>query len=231
MNITSSHNTAILVFAHSSEEELRHKKINKGIILFDALTKHTLKTVKETGIPFFHFHEELQHGVSFGERFSNAIQSVFDLGYENIITVGNDSPHLTKTHIITALSALDNQKLVIGPSCDGGFYLMGLCQKDFEKSAFEELSWQTSKIREEVLELFSPIDSGYFILPQLFDIDSVWDIRAMATSTSRLSKRILSAITAIISVKGVIKIPLFISATGFYFRIPSNKGSPVPFIS
>lgn len=216
-----------MVFAHSSQEELKHKKISKGKSLFDALTRHTLKIVHETGIPFFHFNEELQHGISFGERFSNAIQKVFDQGYHRIITIGNDSPHLTKKNIVDAITALESNQMVIGPSCDGGFYLLGLHQKDFEKSAFEKLTWQTSKIRQEVLELFTSADADLLLLPQLFDIDSLADVMAIATYTSGLSIRILRAIGSIISTNQKIETPLFTSPIGYYCRIPSNKGSPI----
>lgn len=226
MKVNPKHRTAILVFAHSSQEELKHKKISKGKLLFDTLTQNTIKTVKETGVPFFHFTEKLQDGLSFGERFSNAIQSVFDLGYENIITVGNDSPHLTKSHLNNAVTALDGHKLVLGPSADGGFYLMGLRQKDFEKAAFEKLSWQTSEICQEVLELFSHNDTECSLLSPLFDIDTFWDVLAIAKDASGLSKRILKALRSIISINEKIEIPLFISAIGCYNRIPSNKGSP-----
>lgn len=227
MNVIPKHSTAILVFAHSSQEELKHKKINKGTSLFDALTRNALKTVEETGIPFFHFNEEQQYGVSFGERFSNAIQKVFDKGYHRIITIGNDSPHLTKAHIVDAITSLDHSRLVIGPSTDGGFYLIGLHQKEFEKTKFEELSWQTSHIRQEVLELYSPADTEFFQLPQLFDIDTFADIMVVAKYASGLSKHILNAIGSIISSNEIIEIPLVTSPMGFYYRIPSNKGSPI----
>ena len=74
MHLDSKHRTAILVFAQSSQEESRRKNIKKGEFLFETLTKHTLKIVAETGVPFFHFSEKLQEGSSFGARFLNAIQ-------------------------------------------------------------------------------------------------------------------------------------------------------------
>ena len=55
MNHIPKHRTAILVFAHSSQEELKHKKITNGTSLFDALTQQALKTVQRAGIPYFHF--------------------------------------------------------------------------------------------------------------------------------------------------------------------------------
>lgn len=227
MNVISQNSTAILVFAHSSQEEVKHKKIGKGRPLFDILTQHTLQTVKDTDIPFFHFTEKLQVGLSFGERFSNAIQSVFDLGYERIITLGNDSPHLTTAHIATAITAMNGHNLVLGPSADGGFYLMGLHRKDFEKETFENLSWQTSKLREEVLELILPTQTECFLLPQLFDIDSFWDLMTITKFASGLSKKILKAIQSIISTHIKIEISIAAFSSKFCYPIPSNRGSPM----
>ncbi len=227
MNLISKNRTAILVFARTSQEEVKHKKISKGKSLFDALTKHTLKTVGETGFPFFHFTEKEQAGLSFGQRFSNAIQSVFDQGYEQIITVGNDSPHLTKTHIATAISAVDRGNLVLGPSSNDGFYLMGLHKKDFNKEIFENLPWQTSKLRGEVIELLSTDEFEYFLLPQLFDIDSFWDVFKIAKSTSGLSRQILEAIQLVISALNNIEFSSAAFFNEFYSRVPSNRGSPL----
>ncbi|CAN0575163.1 unnamed protein product, partial [Ectocarpus sp. 12 AP-2014] len=66
----------------------------KGERVFETLTKETLRKVKRTKQPYFHISEKEQTGNSFGERFTNAIQTVFDKGYEHIITVGNDTPQL-----------------------------------------------------------------------------------------------------------------------------------------
>jgi len=225
MKIHEQHSTAILVFANSSFEEMRRKKIDCGNQLFDALTRHTLKTVENTGLPFFHFTEDEQKGNSFGERFTNAIQYVFGKGYEKIITVGNDSPHLTKKHILSAVSQLEDGKSVLGPSADGGFYLMGLHRSDFEKSDFEKLSWQTSKIRTEVADLLSIRPQERHLLPTLFDIDSVWDIKIIR-NTSGLGKNITEAILSILSSNKKIEIPSFFLYDGFHSRTLFNKGSP-----
>ena len=106
------HKTAILVFANSSQEEISHKAIPKSGLLFDMLTQRTLKTVKKTKLPYFHLTEEHQVGDSFGERFTNAIQMVFTKGFEQIITIGNDTPQLRVSHILDASGHLENGKEV-----------------------------------------------------------------------------------------------------------------------
>ncbi len=136
MHSMISHKTAILVFARSSKEETVHKSIYNGAQLFDSLTDYTLEIASKTHLPYFHFSEEQQIGDTFGERFINAIQAVFEKGYEQVITIGNDTPQLKVSHIIEAEKQLSSNKSVLGPSADSGFYLMGLHKSQFDHYAF-----------------------------------------------------------------------------------------------
>lgn len=224
------HRTAILIFARSAEQERRHKKIRHGKSLFTALTQHVLGEVRKTGLPYFHIDETRQKGFSFGQRFSNAIQRIFESGYDQVITVGNDSPHLNRDHIEQAVARLRNTPLVIGPSLDGGFYLMGLHRKYFNGADFETLSWQTATIRKEVIALILPRGRKASVLPQLSDIDSVYDVFSVAESTLKTSQRVLEVIRAIVTkAENIDKGQTFFSKT-VVWAIPFNKGSPIPSI-
>jgi uncharacterized protein len=116
--------TAILIFANSAEKELTSKSISSSDF-FNLLDSDTVKTVKKTNLPYFHFSEKEQIGSSFGERFTNAIEAVFNKGFEHVISLGNDIPHLRANHILKATQNLATSDYVLGPSTDGGFYLMG----------------------------------------------------------------------------------------------------------
>ena len=63
------------------------------------LNRHTIRQIEHSGLDYFHFTEKEQEGGDFGERFIHAIQSVFNKGYEYIITLGNDTPQLRTKHI------------------------------------------------------------------------------------------------------------------------------------
>jgi len=226
-----SNTTAILVFAQSSVQDTRQKNISGGKELFDVLTENTLKTARKTGLPTFHITEDQQFGVSFGERFTNAIQHVFDRGFENVITVGNDSPNLNKTHFDTALFNLIDNKSVIGPSADGGFYLMGLNRSDFKKDDLKNLSWQTSSLKEEIVTVLSLKESKIALLPTLFDIDTIWDVKIIRKNTFELPQNVVAAIQSLISSNKKIALPLVFFSNGFYSSILHNKGSPLVFTS
>ncbi|MEL6916655.1 MAG: DUF2064 domain-containing protein [Bacteroidota bacterium] len=220
------HHTAILVFANSSSEELRHKTFTKDGLLFQELTKHTLKTVKQTKLPYFHISEQQQQGNSFGERFTNAIQSIFNKGYEQVITLGNDTPQLKKSHILSACEHLNKGKSVLGPSTDGGFYLMGIHKSQFKPQVFTTLSWQTSVLAQELLETLDSSSCKTVKLGVLSDIDRVSDVAVFLNSYVTIPRRLLQIIRSILNIQEksfhYIDLLLHTYSIKYYF----NKGSP-----
>jgi glycosyltransferase A (GT-A) superfamily protein (DUF2064 family) len=168
--------TAILVFAKTAGQETRDKKIPNSLELFNELNSQILNEVKKTGVPYFHVSEELQSGNTFAERFANAIQFIFDHGYQKIITVGNDSPELKASHITTALNALADEKNALGPSKDGGFYLLGIDKSCFDKDDFLRLPWQKQNLFSTIVAYFDRLGKRVVKLNYLQDIDSVIDV-------------------------------------------------------
>lgn len=228
MNSSHPAKTAILIFANSAEEDVKHKPIPKGKKLFDALTKTTLKTVETAGLPYFHFTEKQQIGATFGERYSNAIQAIFNKGFDKVITIGNDSPKLKAHHINEAVKQLETNKVVLGPSLDGGFYLLGIQKANFNKEQFFHLPWQTNSIKKTLLALIvTNNNSKVSFLPYLSDIDSVEDIHYIFNFSFILPKQLRLLFLEIIKeFKIVINYySLFFSSLkrSIYF----NKGSPI----
>lgn len=222
-----SHSTAILVFARSSKEEQMQKNINNGIELFNVLTEHTLHTVGKTGIPYFHYTENEQNGDNFGERFTNAIQSVFDKGFDRIITIGNDSPQLKRGHIEDAFHQLDTKKVVLGPSIDGGFYLLGLRKEQFEPTIFRELPWQTSQLTSQLKKHFFANGIQLIQLQWLYDIDDRKDLLSISKLTQSLDAIVLHTILLCLRENylnfKIGSLPIWDLQT----RIPQNRGSPL----
>ena len=226
MNQNNTSRTAILVFANSSQEEARRKAIANPGVLFDALTAHTLKAVEKTGLPYFHFSERQQSGATFGQRFTNAIQAVYDKGYERIITIGNDSPQLKPHHIIEAANQLQQNKFVLGPSADGGFYLMGLHQDQFSTEKFQHLAWQTQNLSKQLLHLLST-SVAIFRLPTLFDIDTVADIQSYIAYAYHIPCKILGILLSFIIQSEKKSVHTANTVKSLYFTLPHNKGSPL----
>ncbi|APY07999.1 hypothetical protein BWZ20_06645 [Winogradskyella sp. J14-2] len=190
--------TAILIFANSGKKTLHSKRIS-DYEFFNIIDTKTLEVVKKTGLPFFHFSEDQQIGFSFGERFSNAIASVFEKGYQNIITIGNDIPNLNTKILNKAEKHLENKSHVLGPSTDGGFYLMGFQQRDFNKEEFASLPWETKRLKQSFIDVLASKNLNFSFLETLTDIDASADIDAVLKSSRFLNKflkSLLSKLTA-----------------------------------
>ncbi|WP_299680016.1 DUF2064 domain-containing protein [uncultured Dokdonia sp.] len=168
--------TAILVFALSPEAEKVRKPFFALEKLGSLLQKDTLKKVQETGFDYYHFDESLQEGATFGERISQAAQTIFNKGYHQLLIIGNDTPSLTSQILKKAALAICDQRGVAGLSKDGGLYLIGLSRKHFDKKSFKELAWQTKNLRNTFLESLSSKNISTVCLPILNDIDNFKDL-------------------------------------------------------
>ncbi|SRR6056297_474976 len=220
-------NTAILIFANSAHTELAHKPIPKGEGLFEVLTKETLQKVQATGLPFFHISDKEQKGSSFGERFTNAIQEVFQNGFENIITIGNDTPQLQTAHLLKANAALNEGKTVLGPSLDGGFYLMGIHKSNFDQETFKKLPWQRFSLFNRISTLLDLTDRILHQLPTLSDIDTFTDVKRLASFRKSISSSLLYLLTLVIQLKKKHQTVIISILYIIFLQRPFNKGSPL----
>lgn len=67
-----------------------------------------------------------QKGNDLGEKMYRAIRKVLDLGYESVVLTGSDLPLMTADHLNSGFSALEENDIAIGPTSDGGYYLIGM---------------------------------------------------------------------------------------------------------
>lgn len=218
--------TAILIFANSAEKDLVSQSFSAHS-LFDALNTLTIKIAKKTGLPYFYFSESDQHGTSFGERFTNAMQVVYDLGFETIISIGNDIPHLKSSHILKTVEKLRKHTIVLGPSTDGGFYLIGLKKTHFNKAVFLEMPWQTSNLNRSMSKLINSKNEAICFLEVLTDIDSAADFERVINRFQTLSKTIKLLLLLHIFIDKTIFSNLNSGFENFILNQPFNKGSPI----
>lgn len=227
MRNTFQNDTAILFFANSAEKDFARKNFShRAISLFQDLTHHTLQTIASTGLPFFHFTEKEQVGDSFGERFSHAFESIYALGYTKVISVGNDSPNLTAKHILEAQVQVSKNRAAIGPTLDGGCYLMGLHRDNFEKHSFEALPWQSATLCQQLVLQLESLDIDLISLGTLYDIDSVADVKRLSNFIQRFSAHWIGIFSTLFNFgqpTTLVSIPFFKTRS---FSTPFNKGSP-----
>ena len=160
---------------------------NKSIWVYNQILKKTalvLKNIK-TDIAVFHYNSiisknpfknfskwnKIQIGRTLGEKISNAFNWGFEKGYKKIIIIGSDLWDLNEEIINTGFIELNKNKVVIGPSIDGGYYLLGLNKK--MPKIFEGIKWGTQSVLAETLKL---LEHEPYILPELNDIDTFEDL-------------------------------------------------------
>jgi rSAM/selenodomain-associated transferase 1 len=115
-----------------------------------------------------------QEGNDLGDKMKNAFEKVFSTGAEKVIIIGTDVPDLSKEIIQNAFKSLDNSDVVIGPSRDGGYYLLGM--KRMNPNLFEGIEFSTSSVYKNTVEKFSKLNLSYYVLPELQDIDTEEDL-------------------------------------------------------
>ena len=120
-----------------------------------------------------------QIGTGLGERLTSATQWAEEHGYTKILLVGSDSPTLPISYISQALTLLDSRDIAIGPSTDGGYYLIGFSAVNVAMtvpSVFEDIAWSTANVFRQTLARIRSLKATVGLLPPWYDIDTVEDL-------------------------------------------------------
>jgi len=114
-----------------------------------------------------------QRGGDLGERMCAAMFSAMDRVGDRVVLVGTDIPQITSNHINAAFDALDRHDVVLGPSADGGYWLVGLRRKD---DIFQQVTWGTETVLSQTLAEARKLGLRVTCLPKLNDIDTPSDL-------------------------------------------------------
>ena len=113
----------------------------------------------------------LQRGDTFGERLLLAAQDILAIGYGSVCLIDSDSPTVPAAAFQQAAEALakPGDRIVLGPSHDGGYYLIGL--KQAHPEPFERITWSTGTVCEETIERCREANLEVVLLPTWYDVD------------------------------------------------------------
>jgi glycosyltransferase A (GT-A) superfamily protein (DUF2064 family) len=187
---------AILIFARRPELGFVKKRLAACIgealtlQLYQAFLRDTLEAARECGARVLlahtagsNFPEQgladiafEQHGASFGERFDSALRDVANMLPTGtpIVLIGADTPHLSPKSMALAFHALNDAKAVIGPSANGGFYILGF--STFPVSVAEAFNRPSSTEVHEVVRLLCEANIKPKLLQFWFDVDMPDDL-------------------------------------------------------
>lgn len=119
------------------------------------------------------FDAYLQEGSNLGARMSNAFEAAFHEGAERVVVIGSDCPQISSAILQDAFDALLANEMVIGPSMDGGYYLLGMNR--YVPQVFENIVWSTPNVFKETKERANEQNIHPVILPTLSDVDYIED--------------------------------------------------------
>ena len=118
-----------------------------------------------------HFFLVPQRGDEFGERLIFAAEDLFEVGFASVCLINSDSPTVPASSFVEAANELAKagDRIVLGPSEDGGYYLIGL--KKLHQGLFEEIDWSTERVFDQTMQHASKIGVEVHQLPYGFDVD------------------------------------------------------------
>jgi glycosyltransferase A (GT-A) superfamily protein (DUF2064 family) len=191
--------SAILIFSKTASHEAAFKTFDQpsgkigNTLIARSLIRKTIRTARQTGLQVVVHYDTAPASVPFGERLAQAIEAVFQKGYGRVMAIGNDSPELSVQLLLQADQLLQQHPLVLGPSMDGGVYLIGVQKGCFQRATFVTLPWQTAAL-QSAWQADHPV-----WMQGLYDIDAPSDFKALFRRLAplhafvRLLKRILAS--------------------------------------
>lgn len=173
--------------------------------LYKCFVEDLISTVEQSGVAFrlcfypsevkSHFQKWLgdqysylpQSGNGLGERLKNAFAEAFEQGFSKVIAIGSDSPDLPENFLRQAFEGLDCHDVVIGPSSDGGYYLIGFSESTFVGEAFDNIAWSTSAVCDQTRMKLRMCELDVHLLPGWYDVDTLADLEGLAARNENTS--------------------------------------------
>ena len=157
------------------EEMARLPEISLALAYSPATSMKFFKKLAPAGVLLFP-----QEGANLSERLVRAFDRGFDGGFDTVLVRNSDSPDLPGKIVLAAAQALESGRagLALGPSPDGGYYLVGLMSP--QTQLFQGISWSSATVLADTLDRAWKLSLSPHLLPAWPDIDTVADLRAFA---------------------------------------------------
>ena len=151
--------------------------LNRGTFLFYLCfyPEHSLKDLKRWLGD--HYLYTPQYGENLGEKMKNGFVEAFAMSFKRVVLIGSDIPDLPLEFIEEAFTSLNEKDAVIGPSIDGGYYLIGFSDKSFSPQVFEGVPWGQETVFKKTMKLLEREGKTVHTLQPLRDIDTIKDLQ------------------------------------------------------
>lgn len=144
------------------------------------------------------FSVRQQQGRDLGARLKRMFAELFGAGYERVVVIGSDSPTLPRRRLLEALAGLRRRDVVLGPTEDGGYYLLG-CRRASSPNnprkslpdVFHGIPWGTAKTFARTVERLRSEGIRYRVLLRWYDVDRPADLKRLRRVVMRRRKAFL----------------------------------------
>ncbi|MBC7929121.1 MAG: TIGR04282 family arsenosugar biosynthesis glycosyltransferase [Rubrivivax sp.] len=125
-----------------------------------------------------------QRGEDLGERLEAIACEAFDMGFGPLVFIGADSPTLPPRFIATAIHSLTyaESDIALGPTEDGGYYLIGLRQN--ARGLFQNIAWSTAQTYAQTAHNAARLGLRLLELPPWYDVDTPADLQRLRAELS-----------------------------------------------
>jgi rSAM/selenodomain-associated transferase 1 len=121
----------------------------------------------------------LQRGDGFGERLLTSATDILACGFGAVCLIDSDSPTVPAAAFQRAVEALTapGNRIILGGSNDGGYYLIGMKQPHPE--LFENITWSTASVYSETISAIAAADIELVELPFWYDVDDAATLKTL----------------------------------------------------
>jgi hypothetical protein len=115
-----------------------------------------------------------QPDAGFGARLASAMQAAFASGASRVAIIGSDIPHVSPAWLTDAFAQLGDHDVVLGPTLDGGYYLIAMDAP--QPGLFEDIDWSSGREFDQTLKRAASLDLRVAFTETTFDIDDERDL-------------------------------------------------------
>ena len=119
-----------------------------------------------------------------GRRMYQLMVTLETQGYSPVVLTGTDIPSLQPETLVMAIRELEHAEVCLGPSRDGGYYLIGMNRSD--ERIFQNIEWSTPGVLDQTISNINDAGLSLSLLGTYCDIDTIADLRNLNADIDRL---------------------------------------------
>ena len=119
-----------------------------------------------------------------GHRMAAFFKAGFERAATRVVLIGSDSPTLPAAYVQSAFELLENNEVVLGPSNDGGYYLVGMSR--YTPEIFSNICWGSDRVWEATQQRLAEAHVMCAMLPPWYDVDELEDLDRLRDELFRL---------------------------------------------